>query len=139
MLRTILKTSVFWMFLTGAQTSMAFDVKPIDTNHYIYGIYKSLPMGDENEVITKDFYVNVGTKQGLKAGQTLEVNRKIVTFDATSQKHQADMIVPIAKLKIIHVDSQASIARLEKMVSPEKAPAITPRAVMLGDYVRLSE
>ena len=102
----------------------------------VYGTYAALPMGNPGEVNRRDFYINIGSKEGLKVGSKVEVMRKIPTHDLLTRKLQKDMIFPIATLKVIHVEQTAAIARLERVVPEDNSPAITPRAVMVGDYVR---
>jgi hypothetical protein len=62
--------------------------------------------------------------------------RKQATYDMTSQKLYKDIVFPVATLKVIHVESNAAIARLDKLASAEESPATTPRAVMVGDLVQ---
>jgi len=102
----------------------------------VYSIYKGLDLGNAGEVPQKDFYVNMGTANGLRNGSVLKVVRKQATYDLTNQKLYKDMTFPIATIKIIHVEANAAIARLEKIVPAEEAPAVTPRAVLVGDLVR---
>lgn len=102
----------------------------------VYSVYKSLDMGNSNDPPQKDYYVNVGSAQGISIGTILEVIRRAPTYDLTNQKLYKDVAFPIAKLKVIHVESSAAIARLDKMNPIDRTPAITPRAVMVGDLVR---
>jgi hypothetical protein len=102
----------------------------------VYSIYKGLDLGNANETPQKDFYVNLGSAQGVKTGASLEVLRKTATYDLANQKLYKEISFPIATLKVIHVERNAAVARLEKMYSADKTPVITPRAVMVGDFVR---
>ena len=95
-------------------------------------------MGNPGEVPRKDFYINIGTNQGIKVGSNVEVLRKMPTFDLISKRLEKDMLFPIAKLKVIHVEQSGAIARLDKMLPEESTPMITPNAVMVGDSVRLA-
>lgn len=103
----------------------------------VYSVYKSVDLGNPGEVSQKDFYVNMGTSNGLKTGTKLKVYRMVSTFDVTSQKLYKDMSFPIGTIKVIHAESNAAIARLDDIESPEKTPATT-RAVMVGDKVEIS-
>lgn len=104
--------------------------------HIVYGTYRPVDLGNGSEPPPKDFYVNLGTNQGLGRGARLEVLRKVSTFDLESQKLYKDLFFPIATLKVIHVESNAAVARLEKLTSPDETPAHSPQAVMVGDLVR---
>ena len=103
----------------------------------IYNVYRPIDLGDGTPSF-KDFYVNIGTAEGIKVGSTLEVLRKTATYDLTSQKLYKDVYLPVAKIKVIHVESNAAIARLDR-VAPSTTPSIENRAVMIGDYVRVSQ
>lgn len=105
----------------------------------VYSVYKGLDFGNPGETPQKDFYVNMGSAQGVRKGSLLEVSRKIATYDVTSQKLYKDLTFPIATLKVIHVEGNAAVARLERINEPESTPAITPRAVLVGDAVRIAE
>jgi hypothetical protein len=109
-----------------------------DDDFIVYSIYRALDLGDPGEKPQKDYFVNMGSRQGIRPGTTLQVLRRVATYDLTSQKLYKDVQFPIAKLKVIHVEPNAAIARLDQMLPPEKTPAISPRAVMVGDLVRNS-
>lgn len=102
----------------------------------VYGVTQSLPMGNEGEVKTRDFFVNIGSKHGVKSGSKLVVYRQNPSYDLVQKKLHKDVTFPIAHLKVIHVESNAAIARLEKMLPLDETPTITPRAVLVGDIVR---
>ena len=105
----------------------------------VYSVYKALDLGNPGEVPQKDFYVNMGSSNGLHDGASLEVLRRSASYDLVSQKLYKDVTFPIARLKVIHVEGNAAIARLDKMLPPEKTPAVTPRAVMVGDLIRAAD
>lgn len=104
----------------------------------VYGVYKALDLGNANEIPQKDFYVNMGKSNGVREGTVLEVMRRTPTYDAVSEKLYKEVTYPIAKLKVIHSENNAAIARLDKLLPPEKTPATNPRAVMVGDLVKIA-
>jgi hypothetical protein len=106
-------------------------------DHQVYSIYRPVDMGD-GTANPKDIFVNMGSANGVRIGTQLEVLRKLATYDLQSQKLYKDVIIPVAKLKVIHVENNAAIARLEKMAPPEVTPNLETRAVLVGDFVRMS-
>lgn len=104
----------------------------------VYSVYRALDLGNSDEASLKDYYVNMGSKDGVSKGAVLEVRRRTATYDLINQKLYKDVAFPIATLRVIHVESSAAIARLEKMTPPEKTPAISPRTIMVGDIVQLA-
>lgn len=108
-----------------------------NTPFVVYSVFRGLNMGDPMEHSLKDYYVNMGTQQGVRPGTTLEVMRKISTYDLMSKKLHGDVAFPIARLKVIHVEQGSAIARLEVMLPKDKTPSVTNDTVMVGDLVRI--
>lgn len=102
----------------------------------VYGVYRSVDLGEPGEVTPKDYYVNLGTNHGIRPGTVLEVLRKTATYDLVSQKLFKEMVFPIATLRVIHVENNAAVARIDKLSPVDKTPALATRAVMVGDFVR---
>jgi hypothetical protein len=107
--------------------------------HFVYSVVKGLDFGNPGEQPQRDYYVNIGTNQGVKTGDRLEVLRRVPTYDVPSQKLYRDITFPFARLKVIHSESNAAIARLDGITAPEKTPVLSPSAVMVGDLVRTSD
>lgn len=110
-----------------------------EPDYMVYSVYSGVFMGNPGEIPRKDFFVNMGSKHGLRAGMQLQVLRKTPTYDLLSKKLYRDMTYPIGVLKVIHSEEDASIARLEKMLPDDQTPALSPRAVMVGDLVRVQK
>jgi hypothetical protein len=102
----------------------------------VYSVYNNLDMGNPGEVSQRDYYINMGTKHGLKAGATVDVYKQMASYDLMTKKLFKDVTFPFAKLKIIHIEENAAVARLEKLLPAETTPATTPRGVMVGDIVK---
>lgn len=102
----------------------------------VYSVYQGLNMGNPGEVSLKDYYVNVGTRNGVKAGSVLTVLRRTSSYDLGTQKLYKDVTFPIARIKVIHAEEDAAIARIERFESEQATPAYSPRAIMVGDLVR---
>jgi hypothetical protein len=130
-----LDMKILWLVMSLA---LFFSVVSVEAREFsVYNVASALPMGDPGEVRTKDYYVNVGSHQGLKKGDRLEALRRIPSYDLIDQEFSRDLLFPIAVLKIIHLQSNAAICRLERMLPVQKRPSISPVDVMVGDYVRV--
>lgn len=105
----------------------------------VISVLRSLDLGNTGEQPQRDYFVNMGSSQGIREGTVLEVLRKTPSYDLNSQTLYRDITFPIARLKVIHSESNIAIARLEKMLPPEKTPVIVPNSVMVGDAVRLAQ
>lgn len=104
----------------------------------VYSVYRPIDLGNPGEVPQKDFYVNMGSANGLHNGSSLDVIRKVATYDLLSEKLYKDISFPIARLKVIHVEQNAAVARLEQVLPADKTPAVATRAVMVGDIVQIA-
>lgn len=104
----------------------------------VYNVFRGINLGNANENPEKDYYINMGSAQGLQNGSFLTVFRHVATYDLSSQQLYRDVTFPIARVKVIHVESKASIARLEKMLPVDKTPSLSPQSIMVGDFVRIA-
>lgn len=102
----------------------------------VYSVFKGVDLGNANEDLQKDYFVNLGTNQGVEIGSTLEVARRNPSYDLTTEKLYKDLVFPFARLKVIHAEKDACIARVEKLYATDKTPVLVPRAVIVGDLVR---
>jgi hypothetical protein len=125
---TGLLVSALWILVPQASASDAV----------VYSVYRGVDLGNPGEAPSKDYYVNLGTQQGVENGSILEVSRKLATYDLMSEKLYKEVVFPIATLKVIHAESGVAIARLDKMITQDQVPSFSPRAVMVGDLVRKS-
>jgi hypothetical protein len=100
----------------------------------VFGIKSDYTMNDA-DARYRDVYVNMGTNQGLKKGSQLEAYRTVTTVDELNQRVGKNISYKIAKLKIIHADSDVSVARVQSFESPETTPVGSYANVMVGDRV----
>lgn len=105
----------------------------------VFSVTHHLNMGNPGEKDRKDYFINAGTKQGIREGAVIQVFRKSPSYDLINNKIHTEVTFPIATLKVIHSEGDIAIARLDKMLPDDKTPAIIPTSVMLGDIVRLSK
>ncbi|MGE0614746.1 MAG: FlgT C-terminal domain-containing protein [Bacteriovoracia bacterium] len=106
---------------------------------FVYSVYTGLNMGNPDEATRRDYYINMGTNQGLRPGSVLEVFRKTSTYDLVNKKLYKDMTLPFAKIKVIHVEEDAAVARLEEILPNDKSAVVAPRAVIVGDFVKTAK
>ncbi len=134
--RNAAQTALYLALTMSLAAAIADPKSGLADEHFVYSVFRPLDLGEAGEETPKDFYVNMGTTNGLRPGAVLEVLRKVATYDLGSQKLYKDVILPVAKIKVIHVESNASIARLEKLAPVGLTPGLTHRAIMVGDLVR---
>jgi hypothetical protein len=133
--------SSLWFLIPSAKAAEAV----------VYSVYQGVDLGETpaasdssetkvtQKVPMKDFFINVGSSQGIKPGTLLEVSRKMPTYDLLGEKLYKEIVFPIGTIKVIHVEQGVAIARLDKMLPSDKTPALSPRAIMVGDLVRKAD
>lgn len=86
----------------------------------------------------RDVYVNIGTNQGVKAGTKLDAFRVLTTVDEINQRTGRNFSFKIARLKVIHAESDMAVARVIEFQPPESTPIAVFTNVMVGDQVEVA-
>lgn len=106
-------------------------------NFMIYSVALELPMGTDNEVLKKNYYVNIGSKQGVKKGTLLDVFRVISVLDPYDDRKRVNYKVKIGELKVIHANDEAAITTVHKMLDKD-LPVLDLDQVIVGDHVAVN-
>lgn len=107
-------------------------------DYQVFGIRTDFPMAD-GQPLFRDVYVNMGTNQGIKTGSTLDAFRVVTTVDELNQKTGRNISFKIAKLKVIHAESDLAVARVTQFLPPEATPIGSFTNVMVGDQVEVAK
>jgi hypothetical protein len=97
---------------------------------------QDLPMGLPNEVVRKNYYVNIGANQGVKEDSVLDVFRIISVLNPYDNKQRVNYKVKIGELKVINVTENASITHMGKLES--NTPIFDLSYFMIGDHVAIN-
>ncbi len=106
-------------------------------SYVIFSLAQDLSMGLENEVIRKNFYVNMGKGQGVKKDSVLDVFRIISVQNPYDNKKRVNYKVKIGELKVLHSSDEASIATVSEM-EKEDVPVFELQQFMVGDHVAIN-
>jgi hypothetical protein len=106
-------------------------------SYVIFSLAQDLSMGTENEVIRKNYYVNMGKGQGVKKDAILDVFRIISIQNPYDNKKRVNYKVKIGELKVIHSSDEASIATLNEY-EKEDVPVFELPQFMIGDHVAIN-
>lgn len=131
--------ALFGVFLAALVTWVITPTALSEETAIVYSVFKGIDLGNPNEMLQKDYFVNLGTNQGIRVGTVLEVARKAPSYDLTTEKLYKDLIFPFARIKVIHAEKDAAIARLEKLYPQDQTPVLVPRSVIVGDLVKVSK
>ena len=104
-------------------------------NFMIFNITQDFPLGIEGEVLRKNYYINMGSEQGLKSGTELAVYRTISINNpfAKNKKEVVNYKVKVGELKIIHAQSEHAIAMLSNFEKGNTYFEID--SLMIGDHI----
>ena len=105
-------------------------------DYIVYSIAQDIPMGEQNETLKKNFYIDMGKNQGIKKGTSIEVYRVISRLDPykTNQRHRYK--IKIGELEVIHSEDEFSIAFLKNLSGIEGSGTYFEYDnVMIGDKV----
>ncbi len=103
----------------------------------IYSVAQDLNMGIEGQVLKKNFYVNMGTGQGVKKGTLLDVFRVISVLNPYDNRKRVIHKVKIGELKVLNATEEGSIAVMKKM-EDEDVPVLELDQFMVGDMVAVN-
>jgi hypothetical protein len=127
---------IFSVFAVFCEILFGYRALATESDYTVYQVYRPIDMGEGGTQPPKDIFVSIGSNQGVHKGSMLDVYRRISSFDNLTQKHMGDHMIPVGKIRVIHVDEKTAIARADRFVSVEQEPALLPQAVMIGDVVR---
>lgn len=119
---------VIGLFLLTASMAFARD-------YIIYSIVQELPMGEPNELVKKNYYINMGKEQGIDKGATLDVYRTISRVDPYATKKRYNYKVKVGQLKVVHSEDNAAIGAMELIQDGKDDALLEIENLMIGDEV----
>lgn len=115
-----------------------FSLNLLAKDFMIFNIAQDLPMGEKDELIRKNYYINLGKNQGVAIGTKLNVFRKYSVFNQYDTKTRIHYKIKVGELEVIHTDEASSIARSLNVYKGEKVPITDLKYLMIGDNVSIS-
>lgn len=106
-------------------------------SYVIFSMAQDLPMGFDNEVVRKNYYINMGSGQGVKKDSVLDVFRIISVQNPYDNKKRVNYKVKIGELKVLHSSDEAAIATVNEY-EKEKTPIFELDQFMIGDHVAIN-
>jgi hypothetical protein len=106
-------------------------------SYVIFSMAQDLPMGFDNEVVRKNYYINMGAGQGVKKDSILDVFRIISVQNPYDNKKRVNYKVKIGELKVVHSSDDAAIAMVNQY-ELENAPIFELNQFMIGDHVSIN-
>lgn len=106
-------------------------------SYVIFSMAQDLPMGFENEVVRKNYYINMGSSQGVKKNSVIDVFRIISIQNPYDNKKRVNYKVKIGELKVLHTTDDAAIAMVNEY-EKEDVPIFELNQFMIGDHVAIN-
>lgn len=103
----------------------------------VFDVRKNFPMKN-GEKVYRDYYINAGAESGLKRDMIVHVNRRRALYDAYQNRSLGNLLVPVGKLRVIHVQQGMSVARLYSTFSRENIPGLEYDFILVGDLVDMT-
>lgn len=125
-------------FLTPKNELIGSLVVSAAPDHIVFGVKTEIPMADD-ERPRRDFYMNIGTNQGVKVGSVLDVFRSVTSSDNINNRSARNVVFKFAKLKIIHAEDDISVGRIIEILPPAKTPIGEYPTVIVGDRVAIAD
>lgn len=125
-----MKLSCIKIILLLCFVSVALAKEPV-----IYSIDQDIPMGEENEILKKNFYINIGANQGVKKGTMLDVYRTLSRINPYDNGARINYKFKVGEIKVIHAEDEAAIAEFAKFSPPSKQTYVEIDHFMIGDFV----
>jgi len=103
----------------------------------IYSIGLEVPMGTEGEKLQKNYYINMGTNQGVKQGTRLDVVRTIAKQNPYDSNKRYTHQVKVGELVVLHTEEENAITHMEKFKKDNPNVLFEINDFMIGDSVQI--
>jgi len=102
----------------------------------IIHVGRRLRMAASEPASAREYYLDVGKRQGLSDGEIVDIYREIPVTDQLAGGSPRLMRLPLGELKIVVAGEVTSLARLHRAASPETIPTSELALPMVGDRLR---
>lgn len=92
----------------------------------------------DKEVTYRDFYINGGVEQGIKKDMVLSVTRRLTLYDSYRANSPKEMMVEVAKVKVIFTQKGISVARYYEGFDRIDRTILEYDFIMVGDKIDMS-
>jgi hypothetical protein len=103
----------------------------------IFDVRQNLPMS-ESDPVFRDYIIDGGSESGLSVGMLLTVQRRLPLYDSYQNHSAGDLLLKVARIKIIYVQKGMAVARLHSEFTREATPLLEDGFIMVGDHIDLS-
>lgn len=104
----------------------------------IISIAQDFPMTNNQTELTKNFYLNVGSDQGIIEGTKLDVFRKRLLHDPYKTKKNYEYNIKVGQIQVVHSEENSAIAEMLQKNTKLNKVQLDVEDFMIGDKVEIS-
>ena len=107
-------------------------------DYMIFSISQELAMDDSDKELKKNYYLNMGSDQGITKGTILDVFRVVSKVDPYDSNKRYSYKVKVGQLEVIHTENNAAIANQHKVLEGKTVPLFQLRQFLIGDKIAVN-
>ncbi len=107
------------------------------TQGVIIQVARRLAMQANEPTPPKEFFIDMGARDGVREGDVLEVSRSIPVVEAQTAGSFHMMKVVLGEVKVTLVGETSALTRVERLRPPADLPPMEFFSFVLGDQVEL--
>jgi hypothetical protein len=92
---------------------------------------------DDEEFPKKNYFINMGSNQGLKKGTKLNIYRHHSELDPYQNQMRFDFKIKVGQLEVIHTEKTTSITKLKNFLQEDSDIQLEIDAPIIGDIVEI--
>lgn len=104
-------------------------------DYVIFSIAQEFPMSPEHTSLIKNYYVNIGSNQGVGKDTELDVFRIISRVDPYGTTKRYNYKVKIGTLKVLHAEESSAVAIMSKAHKQTENLYLEVPSAMIGDHI----
>jgi len=126
------------LFILASVLILGISHKTHARDHLIYSIEEEVPMGYENEINKKNYFINMGENQGVEKGTVLDVYRIISKLNPYDNQKRINHKIKVGEMKVLYSTGEAAIGRMKDFLDDKETPLFEIEDFMIGDHVDVS-
>jgi len=100
-------------------------------------VSRRLRMSAKEAVPAKDFFFDLGSKDGVRDGDILAVYRELPVMDGLAGMPTQAMRIPLGEIRVVNAGERVSVGRQHTARDAADLPAMLSSTFMMGDVVQM--
>jgi len=103
----------------------------------IVQVSRRLRMSSKEPLPAKDFFFDLGVKDGLRDGDVVAVYRELPVMNGLAGMPEHLLRVPMGEIRVVTAGERVSVGRVHTAREAADLPAMESQSFMMGDVVQL--